>query len=553
MHTLTEPSATFAPLATNERIEALDVVRGFALIGIFLMNIEFFNRPFASFNEGMPLGLTGADWLASFFIAYFVQGKFWTIFSLLFGMGFAVMLVRAERAGRPFISVYLRRILALAVFGALHYIYLWHGDILFSYAVGALGLLIVLYGRARPIILGCAVLMGLGAIPDADLFFRAAGGLATIGLLALYLRGEKRVTVRGTPLPVFSVVLLVGGALMSIVAIVLWLLPDGPLEPRVPTSVVGPLLLATGWLSWRYHEPAARRSVRMAVAIYVFGSVLMTAMSLVAYVTPDPEADARPPAASVDATAKADSRVDRATKHRDDREKELKEHADDKAEEIDVSVHGSYLQNVGLRGRAFVEKVANDCGFAVLLVSMFLLGVWFVRSGVMEHPEQHLAFFRKLALYGLPTGIVLGLCGALIATSHVPGARYDGWGIANGLRALGNLPACLGYVGLVVTMLYSRRWSGIRVLAPAGRMALTNYLTQSLICTIWFFGFGLGHWGMSRTHQIVFVAVVFIGQVAFSHWWLARFRYGPMEWLWRGFTYRQVPAMRLRGPVGQIA
>ena len=186
----TEP---FAALAGDQRIEALDVVRGFALCGIFLMNIEFFNRPFASFNEGMPRGLAGADWLASWFIAYFVQGKFWTIFSMLFGMGFAVMLVRAERAGRPFVPVYLRRIVALAVFGAAHFLFLWHGDILFSYAVGALALLIVLYGRARPILIGCAVLIGLGAIPDADPFFRVAGGLATCGLLALHLRGEQQV------------------------------------------------------------------------------------------------------------------------------------------------------------------------------------------------------------------------------------------------------------------------------------------------------------------------------------------------------------------------
>ena len=109
-----------SPAMPDARIEALDVVRGFALFGIFLMNIEFFNRPMNGIGEGMPLGLTGTDWLASWFISYFVQGKFWTIFSLLFGMGFAVMLTRAERAGRPFLAPYLRRILGLAVFGAAH-------------------------------------------------------------------------------------------------------------------------------------------------------------------------------------------------------------------------------------------------------------------------------------------------------------------------------------------------------------------------------------------------------------------------------------------------
>ena len=577
----TEPPATppseepFVPLAEGERIEALDVVRGFALLGIFLMNIEWFNRPFAAFNEGIPRELTGLNWLASWFVAYFVAGKFWTIFSLLFGMGFAVMLVRAERAGRAFTQVYLRRILALAVFGAVHFIYLWDGDILFSYAVGALGLLIVLYGRPRPIIIACAVLVGLGFIPEADAFYGVAGGLATMGLLALYLRGEKRLAWRGVSMPVACVVLLLAGVLMSIAALVLWLLPDGPVEPRVPLSVFGPLLFVVGWLSWKYHEPAAKRSLRMAVSIYVFAGVAMTAMGLVQRFAPDPmlvlaaagsapvaaaSAPIAAPAVKPDGASAAraassakpaaekpkKSKAERAADMKAEREKRLKEQAQRKVEEVKTFTAGSWLDTVGWRGRRFLEKAAGDAGFAVALVSMFLLGVWFVRSGVMAEPEKHLAFFRKLALWGLPIGIGLGLLTGFIAVSHTPGDRHDGWGIARGLLMLGNLPACLGYVGLVVTMLYSRTaLSHIRVLAPAGRMALTNYLMQSVICMSVFYGFGLGHWGMPRAQQMLFVVVVYAAQIALSHWWLARFRYGPMEWLWRGFTYRQVPPLRI--------
>ena len=59
------------------------------------MNIEYFNRTLSSLGQGMPRGLTGVDWWASWFLAYFVQGKFWTIFSLLFGMGFAVIRTRS--------------------------------------------------------------------------------------------------------------------------------------------------------------------------------------------------------------------------------------------------------------------------------------------------------------------------------------------------------------------------------------------------------------------------------------------------------------------------
>src|SRR5262245_13901882 len=182
---MTSPAGeSLGPVTTGERIEELDVVRGFALIGVFLMNIEFFNRSVMGIGEGMPTGLTGIDWFASWFIAYFVQGKFWTIFTLLFGMGFAVMLTRAERADRAFLVPYLRRILALAVFGALHFIFLWVGDILFSYAVAAGGLLVLLYGRARWIVVAVIVLIGLAFVPKLGMVGAAAGSLAFIGLLA---------------------------------------------------------------------------------------------------------------------------------------------------------------------------------------------------------------------------------------------------------------------------------------------------------------------------------------------------------------------------------
>ena len=229
-----------------------------------------------------------------------------------------------------------------------------------------------------------------------------------------------------------------------------------------------------------------------------------------------------------------------------EREKQLARNRSRNAEERQIFTQGSYAQTVLWRAALFPEKAAGDAGFAVLLTAMFLLGTWFVRSGVMDDTAAHLPLFRRLALFALPVGIGIGLLGSLIATSHTPGDRLDGWGIANGLLFLGNLPACLGYVGLVVVLLHSRGiGSRVRLLAPMGRMALTNYLAQSLICMVWFYGFAFGHYGMPRARQLLFVAVVYVLQLGFSHWWLARFRYGPMEWFWRGFTYRQVPPWRV--------
>lgn len=559
--------APFAPVADNQRIEALDVVRGFALVGIFLMNIEWFNRPFAAFNDGIPRDATGLDWLANWFVNYFVAGKFWTIFSLLFGMGFAVMLVRAEKAGREFKKVYLRRVLALGVFGAMHYIFLWEGDILFSYAIGALGLMIVLYGRPWPIFIGILAALGLGFAANA--MFAVMVGLILIGLLGIYLRSPKRVF--GTPL--FSFLLMLIGGLATVAAVGFWAWPDGPMEARLSLSAFGPLLLIFGWLSKKYYEPAEKRSLRMAASIYVFSGLAMTLGAVTQQFSPDPtvvppgsedkpavSAAATPaaPASPVLAAAsvakaasaakaveKPKTRAEKAAEAKAEKEKRLKEGAENRATETKLFSKGSYADIVERRARQFPEKAAGDAGFAVLLVGMFLMGVWFVRSGVMEDTKRHLPLFRKMALWGLPIGIGLGLVTCFIGVSHTPGDRYDGWGIAHGLRTLGNLPACLGYVGLLVVMLHSKTFGAVRYLAAPGRMALTNYLMQSLICTLYFYGYGLGHWGMSRSMQVVFVAVVYIAQIAFSNWWLSRFRYGPMEWLWRGFTYRQVPKLRI--------
>jgi uncharacterized membrane protein YeiB len=560
------PDQDLLPITAKQRIEALDVVRGFALLGIFLMNIEYFNRTLTSLNEGMPRGLTGIDWFASWFIAYFVQGKFWTIFSLLFGMGFAVMLARAAQAGREFKIVYLRRVLALAVFGAAHFVFLWEGDILFSYAVGALMLMIVLYGKTRPLLIGIPIVVGLAFIPGWGNVAAVAVGLAAAGLLAIYLRSGKHVKIYGHGVPLFSFLLLLIGSLLVVAAAVFWLLPDGPIEPRLPLSVFGPLLLIAGWLSWKYYEPAEKRSVRLAVSVYLFLGIAITAGGLVQRFAPDPDAgvaiagqkptnEEAPVDATVAANAapEADKKVEektkeeRAAERKAEREKRLAEAKAEKEKELRILTSGGYWETVQWRSGRFPEKVADDFGFAIVLVGMFLLGTWFVRSGVMENAGAHLPFFRKLAVYGLPVGIGVGLLGSLIAMSHTPGDRYDGWGIALGLSTVGSLPACLGYVGMVVLMLHSKTaFSRIRVLGPLGRMALTNYLTQSLIGATFFYGYAMGHWGMPRAQQVLFVLVVYAAQIAFSHWWLSRFHYGPMEWLWRGFTYWQMPQFRRR-------
>ena len=548
-----------APAPPPQRIEALDVVRGFALIGICLMNIEFFNRPVATLGQGMPAGLAGIDWLAAYFVAYFVEGKFWTIFSLLFGMGFAVTVTRAENAGRSFLEPYLRRIAALAVFGAIHHIFLFAGDILFSYAVAALFLLVVLYGKWKWLLAALAVAAGLACVPGLG---QAAGGvaatLALSSLIGLYMRNEKRsLSLSLSPV---ALILLLAGASGALGAAAMWTLKLGPAETRWPLSACSAVLLLISFLANRYRDPVEARSWRAGAATYLLLTTLATIGGAVDYFAPPEPVTPGAVSGSATAAAKADVNKSAATptvteKSTDaerkatrvaERAKRLKERAEEAVIESRVMRSGSYLDLVKLRARDFARQVPDQSGFAALLIGMFLLGAGLIRTGVLQNSSVHRPLLRKLATIGLAVGIGMGVLGSLIATTHVPGALHDGFGFANGLLMMGNLPACLGYVSAIVLLLHSRsRFAKVRVLAPFGRMALTNYLSQSLLMSSIFLGYGLGYWGLGRAAQLL-VALALCGvQIAASHWWLARFRYGPAEWLWRAVTYLKMPPMRI--------
>ena len=105
------------PVAARERVEVLDVLRGFALLGILLMNIEAFVGPLMESVTGINPRFSGPDRWMDAAIYVLVQGKFITLFSLLFGMGFAVMLERANAAGASGSLIYARRLLALLGIG----------------------------------------------------------------------------------------------------------------------------------------------------------------------------------------------------------------------------------------------------------------------------------------------------------------------------------------------------------------------------------------------------------------------------------------------------
>jgi uncharacterized membrane protein YeiB len=566
--TITDPMTEMRPIASSERIQALDVVRGFALIGIFLMNIEWFNRPIAELGLGLPGTAQDANWWAGYLIYIFVQGKFWTMFSLLFGMGFAVMLTRAERAGRSFLVPYLRRIAALAVFGALHHIFLWAGDILFSYAVAAMCLLLLLWAPALLLVLLPVTFFLLAAlIPGAGDWAGPIGaGLSVVLLGAWFLRSEARL---GKGMPWQSLFFFALAVVFLALGAAAGMAPQLPVEARWPLLIGCGFMTLLGWLSWRYKDPAEARPRRLGGTMYLVPFCVMLAFGLLQMYGPArPKAseaqvaaamvvakaekareEAGLPEPKMDAAAQAKeeakSPTEKAAAREAGRRLQLAEQAKDIATERKLQTTGSYLDFVRFRAKEFAEHAPGEFGFAAVLIGMFLLGYWFVRTGIMEHPAEHLPLFRRMAMVGLPLGVGLGIFASLITTHASPGMDRDPYQTAVALMMIGNLPACLGYVSLLVLMLHSRSpFAKVSVLAPLGRMALTNYLTHSLVSGLYFYGYAGNHYGMGRAAQVGFVFAVIALQVVFSTWWLSQFRYGPMEWLWRAITYWQLPAFR---------
>lgn len=168
------------PVAVGERIELLDVLRGFALLGILLVN--FHGEP----GVVMPR----VDGLVASALAAFVSESFYPLFSFLFGLGFAVQLARARSRGVGVSRLYIRRMLVLFLIGTVHSIFIWGGDILVRYAIAGL-VLIPLHRLPRRAVLAVAGILLLSILNGNALRAAAAGGYGAVEQTALSGAGEE--------------------------------------------------------------------------------------------------------------------------------------------------------------------------------------------------------------------------------------------------------------------------------------------------------------------------------------------------------------------------
>lgn len=218
---------------------------------------------------------------------------------------------------------------------------------------------------------------------------------------------------------------------------------------------------------------------------------------------------------------------------------------------------GSWWQILVFRLRDWLHDAGGlllgGLGYSIL---NFLVGLGIWKSGLLKDPAAHLPLLRRVAKGGLALGILLGL---VWAGRDTPPARA--WALAHWstsrwllpLRALTTLQPmilALGYGAGFLLLWQDGAWRRrLRILTWTGRMAFTNYLAQSLVMTGIFYHWGLGLYDRMGLASVTLLGVAVYGlQVLASRWWLARFQFGPLEWIWRSLSYGQTQPFRLRGP-----
>ncbi|HIO65414.1 MAG TPA: DUF418 domain-containing protein [Planctomycetes bacterium] len=172
------------------------------------------------------------------------------------------------------------------------------------------------------------------------------------------------------------------------------------------------------------------------------------------------------------------------------------------------------------------------------VTGLMLLGMALYRWRVLSG-ERDAVFYRRLLAIGSISGISLVVIGMVkneaagysVEYSKFIGSQWNYWG---------GVALALGYVGLVIGMVRKGALPGLqRRLAAVGRMAFTNYIMHTVLAVIIFRSFGL-FGQVERSQQLAIVVAIWILQLWLSPLWLARYRFGPLEWLWRSLTYWQM-------------
>jgi uncharacterized protein len=214
------------------------------------------------------------------------------------------------------------------------------------------------------------------------------------------------------------------------------------------------------------------------------------------------------------------------------------------ADRVDIWAHGALPDIVRLNIASWFGQVdyVITSGMIFRIYGCFLLGLAIGRNGIHARLGSYSAIIQRTALFGLGIGIPLNVVYALTFES-------ESW-VYTTVATLGVVPLSAGYASLLAVV-WMRNGRGLTdVFGPVGRMALTNYVAQSLICALIFRGVGLGLGGqLGPTLYLPIGLTVYMTQVVISRAWLTRFQFGPLEWLWRMLTYGRRVRLLKTAPV----
>jgi uncharacterized protein len=214
--------------------------------------------------------------------------------------------------------------------------------------------------------------------------------------------------------------------------------------------------------------------------------------------------------------------------------------------------NADYLTLLSARWALFVDGLPN--GWHDLLpdtnLALFCLGLLAVRHGILDQPLRH----RRLIIGWMVFGAVSWAAHWLVLR-NLPELPIAGttWPVSQGMGLLNEQWLCLTYIGAVVLLLaYRPAWTRrLRAIGAAGRMALTNYMLQVAVLDALASGYGL-QLKLRPAAYVLAAVLLFSAEAAFSSAWLARYRFGPLEWLWRMITYARPQPLRRAGRLSSL-
>jgi len=209
----------------------------------------------------------------------------------------------------------------------------------------------------------------------------------------------------------------------------------------------------------------------------------------------------------------------------------------------DIYSRGTYAEMIKFRAGGLGELLPGNAD-AYILVG-FLLGLYAGRRGIFHDVSAHLPFIRRVQRWGLMIGLA-GSAVFVIGESN-PSSASVMQNVGRMCLVFGAPAMTFFYASTIILLTQGEAWrQRLGPLAAVGRMALSNYLLQSLICTMIFYSYGLALFCKVRPSLcLLLTIIIWLIQIPLSVWWLRRFQFGPIEWLWRSLTYWQRQPMRV--------